>query len=272
MDLSLWIPFQAGTSIRLYICTAMDLFHRFSGRVEDYIRYRPGYPTEIIDFLQQGQFLKAGACIADVGSGTGLSARPFLDAGYRVVGVEPNDEMRKASEVLLADYTEFTAVNGNAYATALPDASVDCIVCAQAFHWLQREQASEEWKRILKPDGYVQLMWNDRDPSSPFMGAYEAIIGRHAIDFHDTNHQLITDNILDDWYSGGIRSKKTFSHSQQFDLEGLLGRTTSCSYMPNRGAEGYREMENDITSLFHHYQHDGIVIFAYTTRLYSGKI
>lgn len=251
---------------------SMDLFRRFSDRVEDYIRYRPGYPLEIVPFLEQNNFLQPNAHIADIGSGTGLSSQLFLDAGYRVTGVEPNDEMRKASEVLLAAYPDFTALKGDAYSSTMPGASVDLIVCAQAFHWLDRKLAADEFRRILKPNGHVLLMWNDRDLSSPFMKAYETIIDQHAIDFNEINHLLITDDIIDDWYAGGVQVKATFPYSQQFDLTGLTGRTSSCSYMPNRGAEGYIEMEKDIASLFHQYQQDGIVIFAYTTRIYLGKL
>jgi SAM-dependent methyltransferase len=251
---------------------AMDLFRRFSDRVEDYIQYRPGYPLQIVHFLEQNNFLPSNAHIADIGSGTGLSSQIFLDAGYRVTGVEPNDEMRKASEVLLAAYPDFTAVKGNAHASTMPDASVDMIVCAQAFHWLDRKLAAHEFRRILKPNGHVLLMWNDRDLSSPFMKAYEKIIDQHATDYNEMNHLLITDDIIDDWYADGIQLKSTFPFSQQFDLAGLTGRTSSCSYMPNRGAKGYMEMEKDIASLFHQYQQDGIVIFACTTRIYIGKL
>jgi SAM-dependent methyltransferase len=264
--------FQDLTSAHRYICKIMDYSHRFCGRAEDYIRYRPGYPPEIISTLENNHYLKPGDSIADIGSGTGFSARLFLESGYKVTGVEPNDEMRKASEFLLSDYADFLAVKGSASATTLPDECTNLIVCAQAFHWFDREQISPEWRRICKPDGHVLLIWNDRNLSSPFMKAYETIIDRHAVDFNEINHQLITDEIIGDWYSGGIAFKAAFPYTQQFDLQGLIGRTSSCSYMPDRGAEGYLEMESELTLLFNEFQQNGIVIFAYTTRIYIGKL
>jgi SAM-dependent methyltransferase len=112
----------------------MDPTRRFSGRVENYARYRPGYPPEVLDLLRQRRGLTEESRIADVGSGTGALARLFLENGDRVFGVEPNGEMRVAGERLLRRYGRFTSVAARAEETTLPDGAVDFVVAGQAFH------------------------------------------------------------------------------------------------------------------------------------------
>ena len=95
--------------------------------------------------------------IADVGCGTGLLAKIFLDNGNRVIGVEPNREMRRAGEEYLAAYPKFSMVDGSAEATTLPGASVDFVVAGQAFHWFRPDETRVEFARILKPGGWAVL-------------------------------------------------------------------------------------------------------------------
>jgi hypothetical protein len=103
----------------------IDATRRFSDRVTNYKRYRPGYPAAVVDFLKEKCDLTTDSGIADIGSGTVLLSRVFLDAGFRVIGVEPNREMREAGDM--------EAIDATAEATTLPDASIDLIVAGQAF-------------------------------------------------------------------------------------------------------------------------------------------
>ena len=139
-----------------------DPTKRFSDRVEMYVKYRPHYPTAVLACLQEECGLTETAVIADIGSGTGILTKLFLDNGNRVYGVEPNDEMREAAESYLADYAKFVSVNGRSEATTLPDHSVEFITAGQAFHWFQWQETKAEFKRILKPNGIVALVWNER--------------------------------------------------------------------------------------------------------------
>src|SRR5512133_1966571 len=138
----------------------MDSKERFTSRVENYVKYRPGYPAAILDVLKAECGLTPGAFVADVGSGTGLLARVFLDFGCHVFGIEPNAEMRAAGEQLLAEYRLFDSRDGSAEATGLPTASVHFVTAGQAFHWFDPPRAQEEFRRILKPEGWVGLIWN----------------------------------------------------------------------------------------------------------------
>lgn len=94
---------------------------RFKDRVENYVKYRPGYPKAIFDFMATHLGLRPSSVIVDLGSGTGLSCAPFLERGNEVYGVEPNDNMRAAAERLLAGYPRFYSKKGSAESTGLPN-------------------------------------------------------------------------------------------------------------------------------------------------------
>lgn len=161
-----------------------DPTRRFSNRVDNYVKYRPGYPTAIVDLLAAECRLTPQSLVADIGSGTGLLARLFLDNGNRVIGVEPNPEMCQAGERFLAPYAGFTSLPGTAEATGLADASVDFITAGQAFHWFDPEAAIQEFRRILKTDGWVVLAWNDRqNATTSFFAGYEDLLQRYGIDW-----------------------------------------------------------------------------------------
>src|SRR4028119_2321585 len=125
---------------------------RFSDRAENYARYRPGYPREILSFLEERDALGGDTVVADVGSGTGALSVLFLKNGNTVLGVEPNREMRRAAEGLLRDHL-FESIDGSAEDTTLADESVDLVVVANALHWVDRDAARAELSRIMRPGG-----------------------------------------------------------------------------------------------------------------------
>src|SRR5271167_2853843 len=96
-----------------------DPTERFSSRVGNYVRYRPGYPTEVLELLKNECGLTPESVIADIASGTGIFTGMLVENGNRVFGVEPNDEMRRAGERLLGGYSRFTSIAGTAEATTL---------------------------------------------------------------------------------------------------------------------------------------------------------
>jgi 16S rRNA A1518/A1519 N6-dimethyltransferase RsmA/KsgA/DIM1 with predicted DNA glycosylase/AP lyase activity len=113
-------------------------------RVEDYVRYRPGHSREILDVLREDCGLMPESVVVDVGSGTGLLTKLFLDNGNLVYGVEPNAAMREASEQFLEAYRHFSSVTGTVEATMLPSVSADFVVVWQAFHWFDPNAARAE--------------------------------------------------------------------------------------------------------------------------------
>src|SRR5437899_1233764 len=135
----------------------MNSTERFTDRVADYVRFRPHYPPAVFAELRDRLGLGAGSSVADVGSGTGISARPLLEMGCTVFAVEPNAAMRSAAEQWLGDFPRFQSIAGTAEATTLAEHSVDAVVAAQAFHWFDAASARREFQRILKPRGWVAL-------------------------------------------------------------------------------------------------------------------
>ena len=243
---------------------------RFSDRVENYVRYRPSYPQEIITLLQREAALTPHSIIADVGSGTGISAELFLRAGGTVHAVEPNREMREAAERLLAPHPNFHSVNGSAQATTLPDHSMDFIVAAQAFHWFNTPETRAEFTRVLKPGGIVVLIWNERKlDATPFLRAFEQLLLTFGTDYTAIRHENINAAALDSFFSGAYETFN-FANEQHFDFEGLKGRLLSSSYAPAAGQPGHDEMIAELQRIFGDCQVSGQVCFEYDTRVHVG--
>lgn len=245
---------------------------RFSGRAEHYIKYRPHYPHAIIPCLEQESCLTKSSVVADIGSGTGISCLPFLENGNTLYAVEPNAEMREASERLLGRYPEFHAVAGTAEKTTLGEKSADLIVAAQAFHWFHGSAARAEFLRIGKPGACTVLMWNERDLHDELGKAYEALLQKNAIDYRETNHRNVGPAQLSAFFSPTVYRAHVFRNAQQLDLQGLKGRMLSASYAPQPGHPQYAPMIAELEELFAKYAQNGMVKFMYTTRLYIGKL
>ena len=156
---------------------------RFSNRVNNYARYRPSYPEEVVHFLQETIGLQKEWTIADLGSGTGIFSELLLRNGYKVWGVEPNNEMRDEAEKTLAGYKKFTSISGRAEQTFLTGNSIDLITVAQAFHWMNRAAAKEEFLRILKPKGFIVMLWNIRLTNTPFLKVFEDLKIKFGTDY-----------------------------------------------------------------------------------------
>jgi len=245
---------------------------RFSNRVDDYVKYRPGYPADMLRFLQEHYNMDTTKRIADIGSGTGISSAYFLEAGYKVTGVEPNKEMRERSVTLLQQYPDFEAVDGTAEATTLPDAAADVIVSGQAFHWFDVVKAKAEFKRILQPGGLLVLFWNERLVQPGFEKAYDDLIVKHAIDYVKVDHRRIDWDSIAAFYAPDTFELKEFPNHQDFDFEGLKGRLLSSSYMPQQGDEGYAAMIADLKQLYDAYQQQDTIKINYTTKVYVGRL
>ncbi len=246
---------------------------RFTDRVANYIRYRPDYPPEIMDYLRQKTGLPAGAPVADIGSGTGIFTRHLLGAGYDVYAVEPNSAMREAASELMKDYPNHHAVSGTATQTTLPDHSVALIVCAQAFHWFNNVETKTEFQRILKPGGTVALIWNDRlIAADSFSIAYDNLLKNLGSDYNEVNHQKLGDADFAAFFKDGIYEQAAFPNEQIFDETGLTGRAQSSSYVPAGDTEGGRVFLRELKEIFREYAQDGKVRFGYDTTVYIGKV
>src|SRR6266436_2668859 len=212
-----------------------DPTQRFSSRVGNYVRYRPGYPSAVVDLLRKECGLSSNTVIADVASGTGIFTRMLLDNGNRVFGVEPNAEMRQAGEEFLVAYPHFTSVAGTAEATTLADHSVDFVTAAQAAHWFDPEKARRESIRICRRGGWTVLLWNERRTgSTPFLRAYEQMLVEYGTDYQDVRSERTTEQI-ETFFAPSPYWVRTFDYGQDFDYPALEGRLLSSSYTPQAG-------------------------------------
>ena len=250
-----------------------DPKQRFSTRVENYIKYRPGYPAGVIDLLRDECGLDENSVVADIGSGTGILSSSLLKLGSHVFGVEPNKEMREAGERLLAEYPNFTSVAASAEDTTLQDNSIDIITASQAFHWFDRAKAKEEFLRILKPGGWVALIWNDRQTTTtPFQIEYERMLQTYATDYKVVNHKELDEETIGSFFLPGRFILKAFENRQLFDFQSLKGRLLSSSYSPEEGHPNHEITLQILRQLFDKYNVEGKVAFEYETMVYYGRL
>src|ERR1700722_3433861 len=251
---------------------ASNATSRFSDRVEKYVLYRPGYPPEALRTLETECGLMPSHVIADIASGTGIWTRMLLENGNAVFGVEPNSEMRKAGEGLLARFPKFNSVAGTAEATTLADQSVDFVTAAQAAHWFDRSAARREFVRILKPGGWLVLLWNERlTESTKFLREYEQMLLTYGTDYKDVRHERTTDAV-NEFFDPAPYQERTFEMRQEFDYAGLEGRLLSSSYAPGPERPEYAAMLRELQRIFEASAAAGRVAFDYKTRLYFGHL
>jgi ubiquinone/menaquinone biosynthesis C-methylase UbiE len=245
---------------------------RFSSRVDHYLRYRPGYPTEVLDLLKNECGLTPESVVADIASGTGIFTRLLLENGNRVYGVEPNAEMRRAGEQFLAAYLRFVSVAGTAEATTLPDHSIDVVTAAQAAHWFERAKARREFVRILKPGGWVALIWNERQTdATAFLRAYEKLLLTYGTDYKEVRHERTTAEI-DGFFAPSPFQARALEMRQSFDYAGLEGRLLSSSYTPLPEHPSYAPMLRELQRIFADHEREGQVTLQYTTRVFYGRL
>lgn len=251
---------------------ASNATSRFSDRVENYVRYRPGYPPEVMQTLKAKCGLVPSHVVADIASGTGIWTRMLLENGNPVSGVEPNAEMRGAGERLLADFPNFTSIAGTAEATTLADRSVDFVTAAQAAHWFNREQSRREFVRILKRGGWLVLLWNERvTDSTKFLRDYEQLLLTHGTDYQDIRHERTTDAV-NEFFDPAPFEKRVFDLRQEFDYAGIEGRLLSSSYAPGPEHPQHAPMLRELRRIFDESAVDGRAAFDYKTRLYFGQL
>ncbi len=246
---------------------------RFSNRVENYLKYRPTYPKQIISLLKEQCGLSSKTVIADVGSGTGLLTKLLLENGNLVFGIEPNKNMREAAEELLSKYENFTSINATAENTTLKSQSIDLITVGQAFHWFDAEKSKSEFKRILRFPSCIVLIWNERlVDRSPFLRVYETLLQKYAIDYGSVDHRNVSDEDIGRFFSPYKFELATFPNSQKFNFTGLKGRLLSSSYIPNTQHSQYLPMLSELNQLFEEHNIGGKVVIEYQTKVYYGQI
>ena len=241
---------------------------RFSNRVADYVRYRPDYPPEAIEFLRGELGLNSASIVADIGSGTGIFTKQLLETGCAVLGVEPNQEMRAAGEEFLRGFDKFKSVDGTAEATNLSGNSVNFVTAAQAFHWFDIETSMREFRRVLKNGGWIVLIWNNPQiDGSAFMRDYERFKIEFGTDYTQIRANEDRESVLNNYLTANF-GERIFANSQQFDLTGLKGRALSSSYIPTLENPRYAAMITALESVFERNADNGLVTMLYDTHVF----
>ena len=238
---------------------------RFTNRAENYARYRPGYSSAIIDCILDG-LNSDRLTAADVGAGTGISSRLLADRGVKTIAVEPNAAMREIAQTHpLVEWHD-----GNAESTKLSDAAVDLITCFQAFHWFDPEPTLKEFARILKPKGRLAAVWHNRDRKDRFTSEYSEltrIASNGNSELRYGSERFLRNTC---WFDP-IRHL-VFPYQQALNLQGLIGRAMSTSYIPQTGAKHARFIQ-DLTDLHQQYcDKEGLVYLQYKTSLYLTEL
>ena len=213
------------------------------------MKYRPSYPNEYIDYLLSANELNENQIVADIGSGTGIFSHQLLESGLHVIGVEPNDDMRKMAEQSLNQYPRFQSIKATAENTTLKENSVDLVTVAQAFHWFDKEAFKIECQRILKQKAHVALVWNSRDVTSPLIQENAEICQKTCPTFKG--------------FSGGIDETpemfNSFLKMESMSLKNIkmifltmkvFRRNLSASYAPKENDEEYKNFVLLLSELF----------------------
>jgi len=253
--------------------TTAEPTKRFTERVDNYVKYRPAYPPAVLDLLQRECGLTNESVIADIGSGTGIFTNLLLQQGYKVYAVEPNQAMQQSARQWLRENKNFNSVDAVAEATTLATHSIDLVVCAQAFHWFNDARTRWEFNRILKNDCFAALIWNNRlADADDFSAAYENLLKTETIDYNKVNHRNINDIDFKAFFKNGDYKQVNYPNAQLFDLQGLMGRAFSSSYVPPEGSIDGKKFKEMLEDIFAKFNVNGTVTFSYQTEVYLGTV
>lgn len=256
--------------------SSLPTAQRFTNRVPYYHLYRPRYPKGLTALLTDKIGLKPYSVIADIGAGTGISSEPFLEFGCAVTAIEPNPTMRAVAVEYYGQNPRFRALEAAAEQTTLPDSSVDVVVAGQAFHWFDYPAARAEFARILKPDGWVVLMWNDRmDGVEPFVDAFNAVLNDYDIEKGTTARAkdiINTDEDIADFYGAAGFEKHQIDHPISYTWEQVVGRALSASYAPLHDHPSHEPFLAALRAAYDAHQKDGLVWMHYITQVYCGRV
>jgi len=256
----------------------MDNTQRFTGRAEDYDRYRQRYPAEeVLTRLRAWCGLTPSWLVADIGAGTGMVAEVFLANANRVLAVEPNPDMRDHMRSFFSATPQLEVIAATAEATTLPDASVDLVAAGRAFHWFDPDRALAEFRRILKPTGWVTLVAIDRDRDSTDpafrdqIDGYEQLLTDHGTDYTSVvrSGYRIYDNMKG--YFDGEFHHIQLPGTRALDWPNFRGHTMSLSVTPQPGHPGFETFEQALRLYFDTYAEAGILTLPTTCWISAGR-
>ena len=247
-----------------------DPIKNFSDKAENYDKYRMGYSKDILDYLAEYNF-NNDSIIADIGSGTGKLSKIFLDNGNIVYAVEPDDNMRNMADLSLKVFENFVSINGSAENTTLQSGTIDFVAVGQAFHWFDVPKALDEFKRILKKDAVLVLIWYNRKTDTPFLREYDRILQNNPAYKGSIHKDKFSDGTIEKIYSKDYK-KIVFDKKHELTFAELMGGFLSSSYSPKEGSDLYNESYKLLEKIFNEHKTKDKVIFNYETEMYIGRL
>ena len=239
----------------------------FTGKAEDYARFRPSYPEAAVDWLRERT---SGGAVADIGAGTGIFTRLLLRRFAPVCAVEPNAAMRAAFRRFLPGTP---CLDGSGEHTGLPGSSVELVTVAQAFHWLDEELFRREARRILRPDGKVAVIWNSC-VKNEFTLARDEVCQRYCPRFragHAGKRSAAEgDAFLREVYFSEVEVA-SFDNPFVMDRAAFLGNMRSRSYALAPGDAGFARFEAELRKVFDRFSENGVVTERQLTEIYLGR-
>jgi SAM-dependent methyltransferase len=248
------------------VTDADDPRARFTVTAADYHRHRPTYPPPLFDWIE-ARVVRAPLRVADVGCGTGIATRLLAARGHDVVGVDPNQAMLEQAREAggPARY-----LRGEAGKTGLPDASVDLVTVAQAFHWFELPAALAEFGRILEPGGACAAFWNLRG-STPFLDAYDRLLRQYSSEYESIPKGGPTLERLASRPEVTAPERARFENLQRLDRDGLHSRVRSSSYVAH-GVRDTAGFVRELDALFDRHAAAGTIDFVYRTEALLFRI
>ena len=251
----------------------MSNTERFTGRVEVYDRYRQRYSdAEILPLLKSWCGLQSDWLIADIGAGTGMLSEVFLANSNPVLAVEPNSEMHAACAQLVGKWPALSVLNGTAEATGLTDASVDMVAAGRALHWFNIPLALAEFRRILRPGGWLTLISLGRSKADDEQSiALERLLREHAIDptYRGSGyriHENLQDLFASDYNQAQIHGQ------EHLEWDAFLGSAMSYSVTPNEDSPKFPAFAAALREHFDTYAVESKLTMPTTCWVTAGRL
>ncbi len=245
---------------------------KFDRKGDVYAKARPAYPASLFAHLSERGIIQADRTAADIGSGTGIFTLQLAPFVAKVYAVEPNADMRTKAETAFTSCGNITSIGASAEQTTLAEHSIDVITVAQAFHWFDRAAFRTECRRILKTDGKVLLIWNDRDTDSPIIRDNFVVNKRFCPRFCGSSNGISFDKTSFADFFAKIPEVIEFDNSLIYDRDAFVMRNLSSSYAPVQGDAHYDRYVQAIHDVFDKHSKDGTVVYPYITRCYLGTV
>lgn len=244
---------------------------KFTGKADNYDKYRPSYPDSLLEWLYNNT---CAASVADIGAGTGKFTACLTKKPWNITAVEPNSDML---EKLRQNLPDISIIQASAEDTGLPAKSFGLITVAQAFHWFDKERFKPECKRLLKTDGKLAIVWNERGKTG-LSAERDAVCMKYCGAFH-SGHVFTGDSRFDGDGDSFLRNEfftelEYFSEMYHVPMtkEAFIGDILSRSYALSESDKSFNNFIAELEAVFEKHQKGGLVTAEYKTTCYLGRL